>query len=253
MEKNKTLFIIVPCYNEADCLPSSKPLLKETLERMMREKLISDKSRILFIDDGSEDATWELIRRFCAEDPICAGLKLSPNGGHQKALMAGIMEAVDRADISISIDADLQDSLDVMPEMVKKYLEGADIVCGVRKSRHSDGVLKRFTARCFYRLMNLCGAGLIYDHADYRLLSREAMRRLCLFHEDELFLRGMITRLELPLETVSYDRKERIAGESKYTLKKMMNLAENGLTDGKMIPQKTRRPFDERIEIRLID
>ena len=251
MESGKKLFIIVPCYNEEECLPATQPIFVAELKEMIRKGLASEESRVLFVDDGSRDKTWQLIRSFHETDPLCIGLRLKPNGGHQKAVMAGIMEALDRADVSISIDADLQDNIYAMQEMMRKYLAGAHIVCGVRNSRATDSFLKRFTARAYYFLMNLCGARLIFDHADYRLLDQDAMGRLCLYHDDALFLRGMVTRLNLPTATVTYDRNVRMAGESKYTLAKMLKLARDGFACGKLRPRDSRRPYDERIVERL--
>ena len=248
MENAKTLYIIVPCYNEEECLPETAPVFVRKLKELEEAGLAGPGSRVLFVDDGSKDATWTLIRQYHEEFvPYCAGLRLIPNGGHQKAVMAGIQEALEKADVSISIDVDLQDDIGAMNEMMTKYLAGAELVCGVRAARTTDTFLKRFTAEAYYKLMNLFGAKLIYNHADYRLMSREAMRRLCLYHDENLFLRGMITRLGLPAETVSYDRTERVAGESKYTLKKMLKLAKDGFTCGKMKPKAEPRPLDKRI------
>ena len=250
MRENK-LFIIVPCYNEADCLPQTGPVFQEKLKELIEKGLAHPESRVLFVDDGSKDETWEIITRFHKESPLCAGLRLLPNGGHQKAVMAGIMEAYDRGDVSISIDVDLQDDIAAMNRMMEVYQKGASLVCGVRQSRATDSFLKRFTARAYYSLMNLFGAKLVYDHADYRLMDREAMRRLCLYHDDALFLRGMVTRLGLPLEKVEYDRSLRVAGESKYTLKKMLKLAKDGFACGKLKPKEERRPYDPRIAEKL--
>jgi len=249
--RSSRLYIIIPCYNEEDCLPKTQPVFLAKLKELIEKGLADPDSRLLFVDDGSKDATWAQITAYHQADPLCAGLRLLPNGGHQKAVMAGIMEAMDRGDVSISIDADLQDSIDAMNRMMEKYQAGAHIVCGVRASRATDSFLKRFTARAYYFLMNLFGAKLIFDHADYRLLDGEAMRRLTLYHDDALFLRGMITRLGLPTETVSYDRHERVAGESKYTLKKMLKLARDGFACGRLKPKETRRPYDERIAEKL--
>ena len=250
MRDNK-LFIIVPCYNEADCLPRTAPVFLEKLKSLIEKGAADAESRVLFVDDGSADDTWGIISRLHEESPLYAGLKIKPNGGHQKAVMAGIMEAYDRADVSISIDVDLQDDINAMDKMMAAYLDGASIVCGVRQSRATDSFLKRFTARAYYSLMNLFGAKLVFDHADYRLMDKEAMRRLCLYHDDKLFLRGMITRLGLPLETVGYDRSERVAGESKYTVKKMLKLAKDGFACGKLKPKEERRPYDPHLAEKL--
>lgn len=252
MRRGKCLYIIVPCYNEEECLPATQPIFVAELKEMIRKELAGPESRVLFVDDGSRDTTWQLIQGYHETEPLCVGLRLLPNGGHQKAVMAGIMEALERADVSISIDADLQDNIYAMQEMMQKYHGGAHIVCGVRDSRATDSFLKRFTARAYYALMNLCGAKLVFDHADYRLLDKEAMERLCLYHDDALFLRGMITRLGLPLTSVKYDRNARMAGESKYTLPKMLKLAKDGFACGKLKPRETRRPPDPRIKEELI-
>ena len=251
MERGKVLYIVVPCYNEEECLPKTQPVFAAKCRELIEKGLAAPESRVLFVDDGSRDGTWALIESYHRDDPLCAGLRLLPNGGHQKAVMAGIMEALERADVSISIDADLQDDINAMNAMMEKYLAGAPIVCGVRNSRATDTFLKRFTARAYYFLMNLFGAKLIFDHADYRLLDSEAMGRLCLYHDDALFLRGMITRLGLPTETVTYDRSARVAGESKYTLKKMLKLAKDGFACGKLKPKEERRSYDPRIAAKL--
>ena len=246
-----TLYIVVPCYNEEDCLPRTAPVFRRKLGELMDAGRISLQSRILLVNDGSSDGTWELIRRLHADDGYFAGLSLSPNRGHQNAVMAGLMEARERADFTITIDCDLQDDINAIDKMVDKYLAGADVVCGVRDSRATDTFLKRFTARAYYALMNLFGAKLVFDHADFRLMDREALGRLALYHGDDLFLRGLATRLGLPVETVYYDRSVRTAGESKYTLKKMVKLAVSGFSCGRKKPADTPRPADPHISERL--
>ncbi len=231
-----TLYIVVPCYNEEDALPLSAPILREKLASLVRAGKVSSDSRLLFVNDGSADRTWELIKDLHAEDGHVDGVCLTKNRGHQNAVMAGLVTARRWADVTITIDADLQDDVDAMDEMVDRYLSGAQVVCGVRSNRESDSALKRATAQGYYRLMNLCGAKLIYNHADYRLLSREAVERLCRFGTEDLFLRGLVTRLGYTPETVSYVRAPRLAGETKYTLRKMLHLALRGMQSGRMRP-----------------
>lgn len=235
------LYIVVPCYNEEEMLPKSAPVFLGKLLGLIKSGKISDSSRVLFVDDGSGDRTWELISRLCDENEHAAGVKLQKNRGHQNALMAGLVTAVKKADATVSMDADLQDDINAVDEMVDRWRSGCDIVCGVRKSRETDSFLKRVTARGYYFLMNLFGAGIIYDHADFRLLSREAVRRLCCYGTDDLFLRGLITRLGLPIEKVYYDRLPRLAGESKYTVKKMLALALRGMRCGREKPSAEPR------------
>ena len=226
------LYLIIPCYNEEEVLPQSAPVLLGVLRGLASSGAVGDGSRVLFVDDGSADGTWGVIEQLCAENADACALKLSKNRGHQNAVTAGLVTAYRRADAAVSIDADLQDDPSAIAEMVEKWNAGADIVCGVRARRDTDSFLKRVTARGFYTLAKLGGAKVIYDHADFRLLSREAIERLLRFGTEDLFLRGLITRLGLPWETVYYDRRARIAGESKYTLKKMLHLARRGFESG---------------------
>lgn len=246
-----TLYIIVPCYNEADCLPETAPVFRKKLGELMDSGRISLQSRVLLVNDGSSDDTWALICRLHEADKYFAGLSLSPNRGHQLAVMAGLMEARERADLAVTIDCDLQDDINAIDAMVDKYLAGAHIVCGVRNSRATDTFMKRFTARAYYAIMNMFGAKLVFDHADFRLMDRTALDRLALYHGDDLFLRGLATRLGLPIETVSYDRAARTAGESKYTLQKMLKLAASGMACGRKKPENTPRPADPHIIERL--
>lgn len=245
------LYIVVPCYNEEDCLPGTAPVFLQKLKQIISEGKIAPESRILLVNDGSSDRTWEIIRQLHEQDRLFAGLNLSPNRGHQLAVMAGLMEARERADAAICIDADLQDDIHAIDKMVDKFNAGAHIVCGVRDRRDTDTFLKRFTARAYYALMNIFGAKLVFDHADFRLMDREALNRLSLYHGDDLFLRGLATRLGLPLETVLYDRSARTAGESKYTLKKMLKLAASGMACGRKKPQDSPRPPDAHIKEKL--
>lgn len=226
-----TLYIVVPCYNEEEVLPESSRIMRQKLLSLVSAGEVSDKSRLLLVDDGSSDSTWSIIEGLSAENECIGGVKLSRNRGHQNALMAGLVTAVrNGADMTVSIDADLQDDINAVDEMVGRYNAGCPIVCGVRRSRETDSFLKRTTARGYYALMNLCGAKIIYDHADFRLLSAGAVRELCRYGTEDLFIRGLITRLGLPIEKVRYDRLPRMAGESKYTLKKMLALAARGFT-----------------------
>ena len=237
-------FITVPCYNEQEVLPETMKRLGGKLRALIEAGYASPDSRVLFIDDGSSDDTWSQIKTAHEADPIFTGISLDQNRGHQTALTEGLMAAREARAVSISIDADLQDDVDAIDEMVKKHAQGAQVVCGVRVSRDTDTFLKRTTARGYYTLMRAFGAPLIYDHADFRLLSPEALDKLALFHGDDLFLRGLITRLGYACETVYYDRRERFAGESKYTLKKMLKLAAKGMASGGMKPAaRPREPY----------
>ena len=243
-------FIIVPCYNEEEVLPETIKRLGSCLTALVERGYASVDSRVLFINDGSSDRTWEIVKEANAGDPRFAGLCLDRNRGHQTALTEGLMCARDKRAVSVSIDADLQDDVNAIYDMAEKHAAGADIVCGVRASRQTDTFLKRNTARAYYRIMQLFGSSLIYDHADFRLMSPEALDALALYHGDDLFLRGLITRLGFKCETVRYDRSERFAGESKYTLKKMLKLAAKGFASGRMKPMSvTREPYTHTKEL----
>ena len=224
------LYIVVPCYNEEEVLPETSRRLREKLEALMAAGTISRDSRVLFVNDGSKDRTWDIIRSLHESDPLFSGLDLSRNRGHQNALLAGLMTAKDRCDMAISMDADLQDDIDAVDEMVDKYRDGCDIVYGVRSSRTTDTFFKRFTAEGFYRLMNFLGATVVFNHADYRLLSCRALEGLAQFKEVNLFLRGIVPMIGYRTDTVEYARGERFAGESKYPLKKMLSFAMEGIT-----------------------
>ncbi len=228
------LYIVVPCYNEEEVLPQSAPVLLAKLRALVKAQRIGADSRVLFVDDGSADATWTILERLFQENPDVCALKLSKNRGHQNAVMAGMVTAVKRAGAVLTIDADLQDDPDAIDAMAEKWNAGADVVCGVRDRRDTDTFLKRFTARAFYTLVRLGGAKIVFDHADFRLMSAKAVEQLCRFGTEDLFLRGLITRLDLPLAVVKYDRRARMAGESKYTLKKMLHLARRGFESGRM-------------------
>ena len=229
------LYIVVPCYNEEEALPLSAPVFLQKLLQLCPQ------GRVVLVDDGSRDGTWSIIQRLHAEDPHFSGLRLKQNRGHQNALTAGLMWSRVRCDAAVSIDADLQDDIHAMDGMWKYYLDGCDVVCGVRDSRESDSFLKRTTARGYYTLMKLLGSDLIYDHADYRLMSKAALERLAHYREDDLFLRGLVKRVGKNISVVYYDRRAREAGESKYTLRKMLKLAAKGFTCGRLKPQPEPR------------
>lgn len=227
---NNTLYIVVPCYNEEEVLPETSKRLKVKLEQLMEAGKISPASRVMFVNDGSKDKTWALISQLHEESPLFCGVDLTRNRGHQNALLAGLMTARDRADMVISMDADLQDDIDAVDAMVDKYLDGVDIVYGVRSSRKTDTFFKRTTAEAFYRLMSAMGADTVFNHADYRLMSRRALDGLAGFKEVNLFLRGIVPMIGYRTDTVEYERGERFAGESKYPLKKMLAFALEGIT-----------------------
>ena len=224
------LYIVVPCYNEEEVLPETARRLRGKMSALMEAGKITPDSHVLFVNDGSRDRTWAIIRELHQADPLFSGLDLSRNRGHQNALLAGLMTVRDRCDMAISMDADLQDDIGAVDEMVDKYLDGCDIVYGVRSSRETDTFFKRFTAESFYRLMNLLGANVVFNHADYRLLSRRALEGLSEFKEVNLFLRGIVPMIGYRSDTVEAERGERFAGESKYPLKKMVSFAMEGIT-----------------------
>lgn len=224
------LYFVVPCYNEQEVLRETAARLGTELARLVRSGYISPDSRVLFVDDGSRDGTWDIIRALHSEDERFSGLKLSRNKGHQNALLAGLMAAKDRADVTISMDADLQDDIGAVDRMLAKHREGCDVVYGVRGDRSSDTTFKRATAQGFYRFMNTLGVKLVYNHADYRLMSRRALEGLADFREVNLFLRGIVPLIGYKTATVEYRRGERFAGESKYPLRKMLAFAFEGVT-----------------------
>ncbi len=225
-----TLYLVVPCYNEEEVLPETSKRLREIMNGLIGEGKISPESRICFVDDGSRDRTWELIDEMHRQDPVFSGVKLSRNRGHQNALLGGMMTVREDCDALISLDADLQDDPQAIVPMVDKWLEGTDVVYGVRSARKTDTFFKRFTAEGFYKVMEWMGAKVVFNHADYRLLSRRALDALAEYREVNLFLRGMVPTLGYPTAVVTYERNERFAGESKYPLKKMLALAWNGIT-----------------------
>lgn len=228
--QNQTLYIVVPCYNEEEVLPETSRRLRDKLEELIQRGKISPGSRILFVNDGSKDRTWEIISELHRECSLFYGIDLSRNRGHQNALLAGLMIAKDRADMVISMDADLQDDIDAVDAMVDKYHDGVDIVYGVRSSRKKDSFFKRVTAEGFYRVMNALGAETVFNHADYRLMSKRALEGLSEFREVNLFLRGIVPMIGYRTDVVEYERGERYAGESKYPLKKMLAFALEGIT-----------------------
>ncbi len=244
----KTLYIVVPCFNEEDALPETARTLRQQLYLLEGTGKISKRSKILLVDDGSRDKTWYIISRLCNQDENFAGIKLKQNRGHQLALLTGLYYASDKADFTLSIDADLQDDVEAIAPMVDKYLSGKDIVCGVRRSRDTDTFFKSFSARATYTAMRICGVKLIYDHADFRIMSAAAVKRLCMFDMSRPFLRGLILKLGLTVDTYKYDRLPRTAGESKYTLKKMIRLARDGFASKKLQPGNTLFTGEDYIE-----
>ena len=227
--RNK-LYMVIPCYNEQEVLPETSKRLKEKLSTLVKAGKIDPESRIIFVNDGSKDRTWEIIRRLHEEDLVFGGVNLSRNRGHQNALLAGLMTVKDHADMAISMDADLQDDINAIDEMVEKYLNGTDIVYGVRSSRAKDTFFKKATAEGFYKLMNTMGVNTVFNHADYRLMSKRALEGLAEFREVNLFLRGIVPMIGYSTDVVYYERGERFAGESKYPLGKMLSFAIEGIT-----------------------
>ena len=232
-----TLYLVVPCYNEEEVLPETSSRLKDKLTALSKAGKITDKSRVLFVDDGSRDKTWQIISAIHEEDERFGGVKLSRNRGHQNALMAGLTASLDYpCDAVISLDADLQDDIDAIDKMVDSCINGNDVVYGVRSARDTDTFFKRTTAQGFYKVMKMLGVDLVYDHADYRLLSRRALEGLMQFDEVNLFLRGIVPQIGYKSDIVTYERGERFAGESKYPLKKMIAFAIEGITSFSVRP-----------------
>lgn len=224
------LYLVIPCYNEEAVLPETSKQLSEKMNTLINSRKISPESRIVFVDDGSKDRTWEIISELHEKDRIFQGVKLSCNKGHQNALLAGLMTVKDCCDMTISLDADLQDDINAIDQMVDKYYEGCDVVYGVRNARDTDTFFKKFTAEGFYKLMKAMGSDIVFNHADYRLMSRRALDGLKSFKEVNLFLRGVVPMIGYKSDKVYYARKERFAGESKYPLKKMLAFAWEGVT-----------------------
>lgn len=225
-----TLYIVIPCYNEEEVLPITAPEFLKELQHLQNEGLVSNKSRIMFVNDGSNDSTWDIIKRLSHENPSFVGISQSRNRGHQSSLLAGLNEATDKCDITISIDCDGQDDITVMEDMVKKYLEGNEVVYGVRNSRDTDSAFKRTTAQGFYKFLNFMGAEVVYNHADYRLISARVLKEFADFKEVNLFLRGLVPLVGFSSTLVYYARRERQAGKSHYPLRKMLALAFDGIT-----------------------
>ncbi len=225
-----TLYIVVPCYNEEEVLPETSRRLRDKMRQLIETEAIAPDSRIMLVNDGSKDRTWEMISALHRADPLFDGLCLSRNRGHQNALLAGLLSARHYADMVISMDADLQDDINAVDEMISHFEDGCDIVYGVRSARNTDTAFKRGTAQRFYKFINALGGELVYDHADYRLMSRRALDALAEYGEVNLFLRGIVPMLGYKTATVEYARGKRFAGESKYSLKKMCNFAGDGIT-----------------------
>ena len=236
MTGNDILYLVIPCYNEEAVLPETARQLLEKMNSMFDRGMISRESRILFVNDGSKDKTWEIIEELHASNPIYSGVKLSRNKGHQNALLAGLTTAKEKADMMITLDADLQDDVDVIDQMVEKYYAGNDIVYGVRSARKTDTFFKKFTAESFYKLLKAMGVEIVYNHADYRLMSKRAVEGLAQFREVNLFLRGIVPLIGYKSDVVTYERHERFAGESKYPLKKMLAFATDGITSFSIKP-----------------
>ncbi len=227
---NKTLYIVIPCYNEEAVLPITAPMFLEKLNSLIEKGLRGENSKVLFVNDGSKDSTWNIIAGLSAMNDKFVGITLTRNRGHQNALLAGLMWAKDRRDVTISIDCDGQDDINAMDEMLKNYHEGCHVVYGVRSKRDTDSFFKRFTAESFYKFMQFMGAETVFNHADYRLMSKEALEGLSQFKEANIYLRGTVPMVGYKSTAVYYERTERLAGESHYPLSKMINLALNGIT-----------------------
>ena len=232
------LYIVIPCYNEEKVLPITAPMFLEQIHKMVAQDLVSDKSKILFVNDGSKDNTWQIIKNLAKENSIFQGISQSRNRGHQNAVLAGLMDCKDHCDITISIDCDGQDDISAMEQMVREYHEGAEIVYGVRSSRTTDTFFKRTSAEAFYKLMNLLGTEVVFNHADYRLASSRVLQEFANFREVNLFLRGMFPLVGFKSTAVYYERNERLAGESHYPFRKMLALALDGITSLSVKPLK---------------
>jgi len=227
---SNVLYIVVPCYNEEAGLSETASRLRDKLLRLVDAGLVDSGSRVLFVDDGSSDGTWGIIEGLHASDPVFSGLKLSSNKGHQNALFAGLMTAMELADVTISMDADLQDDIECLDEFIKQYIDGCDVVYGVRSDRGKDTAFKRWSAQAFYRLMKILGVDCVYNHADYRLMSKRALKGLSGFREVNMFLRGIVPLIGFKAGVVEYTRGERFAGETKYPLRKMLSFAWDGIS-----------------------
>ncbi len=232
----KTLYLVLPCYNEEEVLHETAARLTEKLSSMIDRNFVTADSKIVFVDDGSKDKTWEIIENLHETNSLVSGIKLSGNKGHQNALLAGLMTVKDHCDMAISMDADLQDDINAVDEMVQKYYDGCDVVYGVRSSRQTDTFFKRISAETFYKVMQKLGVDIVFNHADYRLMSKRALNALESFKEVNLFLRGIVPLIGYKSDIVTYERNERFAGESKYPLKKMLSFAFEGITSFSIKP-----------------
>ena len=232
----EVLYLVIPCYNEEEVLPETTRQLTKKMNDLMRRGLIAQESRIVYVNDGSKDNTWALIERYHRENPLVNGVDLSRNRGHQNALLAGLMTVKDEADVVISLDADLQDDVDAIDSFLEKYYEGCEVVYGVRSARKTDSWFKRHSAQAFYKLMKFFGVDIVYNHADYRLMSRRVLGELAQYGEVNLFLRGLVPLVGFPSGVVEYERRERFAGTSKYPLKKMLSFALDGVTSFSIKP-----------------
>ena len=241
--EHPVLYIVIPCYNEQEVLPITAPMFFNKIKELADKGLIAENSRVLFVNDGSSDNTWDIICSLAQSDEHYIGISQSRNRGHQNAVLAGLMEAKDRCDISISIDCDGQDDINAMDDMVRAYLDGCDIVYGVRNDRETDSFFKRTTAQGFYKFLSAMGADIVYNHADYRLISARALSELAKFEEVNLFLRGMVPLVGFKSTSVEYKRAERIAGNSKYPLRKMFALAGDGITSLSIKPLRLIMSF----------
>lgn len=226
----KILYLVIPCYNEMEVLPTTSRIFQKKIEDLVENHKISEQSKILFVDDGSKDDTWKIIQSLSEENDVFSGIRLSRNRGHQNALLAGLMEAKEDADVTISIDCDGQDDIEAIDRMLEEYDGGSEVVYGVRNDRQTDGFLKRESAQLFYRFMKVLGADIVYNHADYRLVSSKVLNELEKFKEVNLFLRGMVPLVGFRSSCVYYERKSRMAGKTHYPLKRMLSLAFNGIT-----------------------
>ena len=236
MKKCDVLYLVIPCYNEEEVLPETTKRLEKKLEGLIKKKVISEKSKVMYVNDGSKDKTWELIKNINKDNSMFTGICLSRNRGHQNALVAGLLTAKEYADVVISMDADLQDDINAIDEMLEKYYDGCDIVYGVRSARKTDTFFKRVTAEGFYKFMQMMGVDVVYNHADYRLTSKKVLNNFQDYKEVNLFLRGIFPLIGYKSDKVYYERAERFAGESKYPLKKMLNFAWDGITSFSVKP-----------------
>lgn len=237
------LYIVVPCYNEKEVLPITSKLFEEKIGQLIKNRKIDKASKILFVNDGSKDNTWDLIKEYSAKSDHILGISLSRNRGHQNAVLAGLLEAKDYCDITISIDCDGQDDINAMDQMIDKYSEGYEVVYGVRSKRDTDSFFKRFTAESFYKLMSFMGTEVIFNHADYRLISSKVLNEFAKFEEVNLFLRGMVPLVGFKSTSVYYERHERLAGQSHYPLSKMLSLALDGITSLSVKPIRSIMGF----------